>query len=44
MSVFRYIERHHEDFGAALFVIPTCAVVFGLVELVLLISWLVAGA
>ena len=40
MNVWNYIERHHESFGSALFVIPVCLVSLGLFELIDLVVWL----
>ena len=37
MKLIDYIERNHERFGVALFVIPPCVAVLGLISLVELV-------
>ena len=42
MKVWNYIERHHESFGNALFVIPACLAGLGAVEMILVIRWMLS--
>jgi hypothetical protein len=41
MRLLAYLERHHERFGVALFVVPTCGAVLGLGSLVASIATLI---
>jgi hypothetical protein len=41
MRLLAYLERHHERFGVALFVVPACTVVLGVASLVGLIATLI---
>lgn len=38
MKVMNYIERNHEKWGVALFVIPACALGLGFFELIVLMN------
>ena len=40
MKLWNWIERHHEQFGAALFVIPALVLPVALAGLVTLMGWL----
>ena len=40
MSLWRYIEAHHEDFGVAFFVIPVLLVAVAIVGTCHCVAWL----
>jgi hypothetical protein len=41
-NFYRYIEAHHEEYGAALFIVPVLAVVFVAISVCCAVSALLA--